>query len=111
LNVNTEVDVKMESWSSEEKKNLPPKYGCTILVENATMEQLKDPSWPLDAYIIKYEIENKIFMDLCRGTRVKIFDLYYDKFGPGVVRDIGWGYGKVNPKLWGYQSKSKNKKK
>jgi hypothetical protein len=111
LNANLEVDIAMESWSSEEKTNLPPKYGCTILLERASMEQLKDPSWPLDAYIIKYKIDDKIYMDLCRGSRVKIFDLYYDKFGTGVIQDIGWGYGKINPKLWGYKSPDSKKKR
>jgi hypothetical protein len=106
-----EVDADMESWSPEEKANLPSKYGCTILLERASMEQLKDPSWPLDAYIIKYKIDDKIYMDLCRGSRVKIFDLYYDKFGTGVIQDIGWGYGKINPKLWGYKSPDSKKKK
>ena len=106
-----EVNVDMEQWSPEEKKNLPPKYGCSILLEKATLEQLKDPSWPLDAYIVKYKIDNTLHMDLCRGTRVKIFDLYYDKFGSGVIQEITWGYGKVNPKIWGYKSPEGGKKK
>ena len=101
----------MEQWSSEEKKNLPQKYGCSILLERATMEQLKDPSWPVDAYIIKYKIDDNVYMDLCRGSKVKIFDLYYDKFGTGVIQDIGWGYGKINPKLWGYKSPDTKKKR
>jgi hypothetical protein len=51
-------------------------------------------------------------MDLCRGTRVRIFDLYYDKFGPNAVKKIDWGYGRVNPRLWGYKSSpSKTKKR
>ena len=111
MNANPKVDIAMESWSSEEKTNLPSKYGCTILLEKASIEQLKDPSWPLDAYIIKYKIDDKIYMDLCRGSRVKIFDLYYDKFGTGVIQDIGWGYGKINPKLWGYKSPDSKKKR
>jgi len=45
------------------------------------------------------------------GPRVKVFDLYYDKFGKGVIENIDWGYGTVSPKLWGYQSKNKDDKK
>ena len=28
-----------------------------------------------------YKIKNNIHFDLCRGSKVNIFDLYYDKFG------------------------------
>lgn len=27
-------------------------------------------------------------MDLCRGRNVKIFDMYYDKYGPGAVKKL-----------------------
>ena len=38
-------------------------------------------------------------------------DLYYDKFGAGVIQKIDWGYGRTNPKLWGYQAPQKKKRK
>lgn len=98
-------------WTPEEKKDIPPRYGCEILVENGTLAQIKDPSFPNDAYIVYYTIKEKSYMDLCRGTRVKIFDMYYDKFGPDVVKKIDFGYGRVNPKLWGYKSPEKKKRK
>jgi len=101
----------MKLWSEEEKKDLPPRYGCSILLENASMDQLKDKSWPNDAYIITYKINNETYKDLCRGSRVKIFDLYYDKFGKNVIQDIDFGYGTVSPKLWGYKSPENKKKK
>jgi hypothetical protein len=50
-------------------------------------------------------------MDLCRGTRVKIFDMYYDKFGPDVITKIDWGYGRVSPRIWGYKAPEKKKRK
>lgn len=75
------------------------------------MDQLKDKSWPNDAYIITYKINNETYKDLCRGSRVKIFDLYYDKFGKNVIQDIDFGYGTVSPKLWGYKSPENKKKK
>lgn len=106
-----EETLKME-WTPEEKKDIPPKYGCEILLENATNESIKDPSFPTDAYIVVYEVDGNRCMDLCRGTRVRIFDLYYDKFGPNAVKKIDWGYGRVNPRLWGYKSSpSKTKKR
>jgi hypothetical protein len=101
-----DIDKMEENWLENEKKDLPPKYSCQILLENGTTEQLKDTSWPNDAYIITYKINDKIYKDLCRGSRVKIFDLYYDKFGANVVKDIDFGYGRVNPRMWGYVSKN-----
>lgn len=101
----------MKCWSEEEKKDLPPKYGCNILLENASIEQLKDKSWPTDAYIITYNLNKETYKDLCRGSRVKIFDLYYDKFGKNVIKNIDFGYGTVSPKLWGYKSSESKKKK
>lgn len=101
----------MEQWTVEEIKNIPPRYGCSILIQNASIEQLKDSSWPLDAYIVEYFADEKLVMDLCRGTKTKIFDLYYDKFGPKIISNIRWGYGKVNPKIWGYRSTGEAKKK
>jgi hypothetical protein len=102
---------KMEQWTQQEKKELPTQYGCELLFERATLEQVKDKSLPSDAYIIIYEVDGNSYMDLCRGTKVKIFDLYYDKFGPGSVKKIDFGYGRTNPKLWGYKQPEKKKKR
>ena len=98
-------------WTSEEKKSLPPRYGCELLFEKTTLQQIKDPSLPNDAYLVIYEVDGSSYMDLCRGTRVRIFDLYYDKFGPGALIKIDWGYGRTNPKLWGYKQPEKKKRK
>lgn len=95
----------------EENYDLPSSYGCEILFEKTTLQEIKDPSLPLDAYIIIYQVNNETFMDLCRGPRVRIFDMYYDKFGPGSVKKITWGYGKTNPKLWAYKKSEKKKRK
>jgi hypothetical protein len=102
--------VTME-WTAEEKANIPPRYSCEILIENASMSQAKDSSLPSDAYLIWYKVNDKTYMDVCRGTRAKIFDLYYDKFGPGSVQKIDFGYGRTNPKLWGYKNQKPKKKK
>lgn len=104
------VEKKMTEWTPEEKKEVPSKYGCELLFQRTTLQQIKDPSLPSDAYIVIYRVDNETFMDLCRGRKVNIFDMYYDKFGPGSVQKIDWGYGKVNPRLWGYKNKSEGKK-
>jgi hypothetical protein len=110
LRVATEEEVIVK-WSEEEKQLLPPRYGCEILLEDTTMENAKDTSYPNDAYIVIYTVDGKKCIDLCRGSRVRIFDLYYDKFGPGSVQNIDWGYGRISPKLWGYKAPQKKKKR
>lgn len=111
LITDTEVGFMSASWSAEEKQNLPQRYGCRILLERATMDQLHDKSWPNNAYIVTYRLDGQVYKDLCQGLRTKVFDLYYDKFGKGVIENIDWGYGTVSPKLWGYQSKNNDDKK
>jgi len=90
----------------------PSDYSCDILLEKTTIEQAKDSSFPNDGYLIWYVVDGETFIDLCRASkRVDIFDLYYDKYGPGAVQKIDFGYGRTNPKLWGYKAKESKKKK
>lgn len=87
-------------------------YGCQVLLEKTTLQQAKDPSFPSDAYLIWYVDGGQEYIDLCRTSkRVNLFDMYYDKYGPGSVRKIDFGYGRINPKLWGYKSPEKKKRK
>ena len=37
--------------------------------------------------------------------------MYYDKYGPGSVQKIDFGYGKSRPKMWGYKSPEGKKRK
>ena len=80
------------SWTKEEKE-LIHTYGCQLIAENATTEQLENKQLPTDTMIVSYKVEDKLYKDLCRGTTVKIFDLYYDKFGKDSVQKIDYGYG------------------
>lgn len=90
--------------------NDPSSYGCHILLEKTTIEQAKDKSFPNDARLIWYIDDGKQCVDLTRCSKVvNLFDLYYDKYGKGSVQKIDFGYGTVNPKLWGNVSKSKKK--
>mgnify|MGYP006287912139 CR=1 FL=1 len=103
---------KMAEWSKEEKEKINSVYGCELIYENATYEQIKDVSLPNDAYLVYYELEGNTYVDVCRGRkRVDIFDLYYDKFGPDVIRKIDFGYGRTNPRLWGYKTPDSKKKR
>ena len=107
---NTSVEKPMGK-QTEEKTIIPSQYGCDVLLEKTSFEKAKDPSFPNDAYLIWYEVDGIKHLDLTRGTRVRIFDMYYDKYGPGSVQKIDWGYGRVNPKLWGYKQPDNKKKK
>lgn len=101
----------MAEYGREERTILPSSYGCEILLEKTTLAKAKDPSFPSDAYLIWYNVDGQDNIDLTRGNRVRIFDMYYDKYGPGVIQKIDFGYGRVSPKLWGYKQPEKKKKR
>jgi len=111
--VTTVVGEKKKMAENKNKVNrvLPQEYGCEVLLENTALENAKDSSFPNDAYLIWYLVDGKECIDLVRGTRVRIFDMYYDKYGSGVVKKIDFGYGRTNPKLWGYKQPEKKKRK
>ena len=48
--------------------------------------------------------------DLTRGSRTKLFDMYYDKFKNN-LKSIEYGGGNVKPAMWGYKTPSKSKKR
>ena len=101
----------MLSWTTAEKENSKKRYGCVIMIENGTLEQVKTKDCPNDAMIVTYEVNGETRYDLTRSQKaVSIFDMYYDKFGTG-IKSIDYGEGRVSPKLWGVEApKTKNKK-
>ena len=101
----------MAEYGKEEKNILSSNYGCDILLQDTALDKVKDPSFPNDAYLIWYNLDGTERLDLVRGSRVRIFDMYYDKYGPGVIQKIDFGYGRINPKLWGYKQPEKKKKR
>lgn len=110
--MSTAVGERKKMADNKVKKNiLPHEYGCDILLEKTTLEKAQDPSFPTDAYLIWYIEDDFQCIDLVRGTRVRIFDMYYDKYGSNSIQKIDWGYGRVNPKLWGYKQPEKKKKR
>jgi hypothetical protein len=103
---------KMAESSKKEKQILPHEYGCQILLEKTTLDKTKDSSFPNDAYLIWYIEDGNKYLDLTRCPKmVNLFDMYYDKYGPGSVQRIDFGYGRMNPKLWGNQKSEKKKRK
>ena len=103
---------KIEENKKEEKSISSNQYGCEILLEKTTIEKAKDSSFPNDAYLIWYLVNEEYYVDLTRcGKKSRLFDMYYDTYGPGAVQRIDFGYGRVNPRLWGYQKTEKRKRK
>ena len=111
MTVAVDTEKNMAEYGKEDKNILPSSYGCDILLQDATVAQAKDSSFPNDAYLIWYNLDGKDRIDLVRGSRSRIFDMYYDKYGPGVVKKIDFGYGRTNPKLWGIKQPEKKKRK
>ena len=101
---------KFEPWTKEEKESSKDKYCCEILVSNGSLADVNTAQVPTDAFIIKYVVDDKTLLDLSRGTKTKLFDMYWDKFKGG-LKDIQYGKGTISPKMWGYQSPNASKKK
>jgi hypothetical protein len=112
MTVVAEKGKKMAEKKQESKKIVAAQYGCEIVLEKTTLQQANDPSFPSDAYLVWYVVDGEEFIDLCRtAKKVSLFDMYYDKYGSGSIKKIDFGYGRVNPKLWGYKAPEKKKRK
>ncbi len=96
-------------WTSTEKESLKESYGTEILIENGKPADVQTKDAPTDASIVTYTVDGKEHQDLTRGARVKLFDMYYDKFSN--VKRIEYGQGTIKPSLWGYSSEAAPKKK
>ena len=96
-------------WTSTEKESLKETYGTEILVENGSTSDVMTKEAPTDASIVTYTVDGIEHQVLTRGSRVKLFDMYYDKFTN--VKRIDYGQGTIKPSLWGYSSEAAPKKK
>ena len=92
---------KFEPWTKEEKESSKDKYCCEILVSNGSLADVNTVQVPTDAFIIKYVVDDKTLLDLSRGTKTKLFDMYWDKFKGG-LKSIEYGRGTVSPKSVSY---------
>ena len=105
-----EQETQMASFGSDNSIN-PSDYSCQILQEKTTLEAANDKTLPNDARLVWYIVDGVEHIDLtrCRKT-VELFDMYYDKYGKGAVQKIDFGFGTMNPKLWGVKPKKEKKK-
>ena len=101
----------MDNWSPAEREQSKSKYSCEIIVENGSYAEVCIKNSPNDAHIIEYILNDKVCYDLTRGLRTKLFDMYYDKFGPDVIQKIDWGFGTISPRVWGYATPEKKKRR
>ena len=97
-------------WTSTEKESLKEQYGCEILVENGSPSDVMTKDAPSDASVVTYTVDGVEHQDLTRGSRVKLFDMYYDKFKTG-LKIIDYGKGTIKPALWGYNNTPTKTKK
>ena len=97
-------------WTKEETDTFKERYGSEIIIEDGSLKDVSTTQAPSDAYVVKYLHEDKVHFDLTRGTRITLFDMYWDKFKDG-IQTIDYGRGTVKPNLWGYQSPATKKKK
>jgi hypothetical protein len=104
------LENRMDHWTPSEKETCKSRYGCDILIENGSYADVSTKEAPNDARIIEYLVEDKTCYDLTRGTKTRLFDMYWDKFRSN-LKSINFGYGRINPKLWGYSSKNSKSKK
>jgi hypothetical protein len=104
------IEKHMNHWTPSEKETCKSRYGCDILIENGSYADVSTKEAPNDARIIKYLVEDKICFDLTRGTKTRLFDMYWDKFREN-LKDIAFGYGRHNPNTWGYQAPKTKKRK
>jgi len=104
-------EIQMEHWTQLEKDESKKKYGCEILVSNGSWEEVSIKDAPNDARIVTYLVDGDKCFDLMRSIKEgRIFDMYWDKFSKNLLK-IQFGFGRANPKTWGYVAPQSNKKK
>ena len=112
MTVAVEQETQMAEFGSEVNNVNPSDYSCQILLEKTTLEEANDKTFPNDARLIWYIVDGVEYIDLTRCKKTSgLFDMYYDKYGKGAVQRIDFGYGTVNPKLWGNKPKAEKKRK
>jgi hypothetical protein len=112
MTVVVDQEKEMSEYSQEVNQFNPLDYSCQILLEKTTLEAANDKSFPTDARLIWYVVDGVEYIDLTRCDKVsKMFDMYYDRYGKGSVQRIDFGYGSINPKLWGNKPKKEKEKK
>lgn len=82
-----------------------------IIHQNCDPSLADDRTLPCTAYLVEYIDEGSTHYDIviC-NKKVDIFDHYWDRYRENLIR-FTQTEGRVNPKVWGYQSPQTKKKK
>ena len=101
----TETTEKPVAPKKPEDKFKPSDYWCDIILEKTTKEKAEDRSLPTDAFNVTYVVEGETRLDVTRSEKMaNVFDLYYDRYGKGVIQKIEYGCGTIRPNLWGIKA-------
>ena len=101
-----------EELKKPEKKFDTSAYSCEIILEKTTKEKADDRQLPTDAFNVFYTVDGKEHLDVTRSEKmVNVFDMYYDRYGKGVVQKIDYGAGTIRPNLWGVKKSPERKRK
>jgi hypothetical protein len=107
-----EREKKWQKRKKQIKKFCLVNMDVKFFLKKQLLKRQKIHLFPNDAYLIWYLVNEEYYVDLTRcGKKSRLFDMYYDTYGPGAVQRIDFGYGRVNPRLWGYQKTEKRKRK
>tara|TARA_Y100000817_G_scaffold264707_1_gene220220 strand:- start:750 stop:1088 length:339 start_codon:yes stop_codon:yes gene_type:complete len=112
MTVAVDQEKEMAEFGSDVNEVNPSDYSCQILLEKTTLDIANDKTFPNDARLVWYVVDGVEYIDLTRCSKTsKLFDMYYDRYGKGAVQKIDFGYGTMNPKLWGQKPKKEKKRK
>jgi hypothetical protein len=82
-----------------------------VLHQDCNPEVANDRSLPCNAYLVSYiDGEVKKYDLVLANKKVEIFDYYWDRYREGLL-SFKQSEGRVNPKLWGIESKVSDKRK
>lgn len=82
-----------------------------ILHKNCNKELADDRTLPYNSYLVWYELDKSIAYDVViANKKVDIFDYYWDHYR-GDFKGFKQSEGRVNPKLWGANTKAAKKNK
>jgi hypothetical protein len=89
--------------SNEEVAKVKEKYTVTILHHNCEKSAANNKKLPTNACIVHYldmkkgEEHYSDHYDIVMGSKVNIFDCYYDKIGSKHLKGIGFCGGTISP--------------
>ena len=87
-------------------------YDCHLMAEETSHEELValDKDLPSDTHLVRYNLGQSQFIAAIRAFKMAdIFDALFD-LGAEVL-EITQGYGRIKPKLFGYEPPASSDKK